>query len=85
MSEPPELSDPFGPSDRSERSETTAEDLLGSNQSLFDLVDHLLHKGVVLTGEVVIGLADVDLIYLKLSALISPAERLLPLGRNKKE
>lgn len=73
MSEPPELP------------ETTADDLLGSNQSLFDLVDHLLHKGVVVTGDVVLGLADVDLIYLKLSALISPAERLLPLGRNKKE
>ena len=46
--------------------------------SLLDTVDHLLNKGVVLTGEVVIGLAGVDLIYLRLSALLCAADRILP-------
>ena len=46
--------------------------------SLLDLVDHVLDKGVVLTGEVILGLADVDLIYLRLSALLCATDRVLP-------
>lgn len=46
--------------------------------SLLDLVDNLLNQGVVITGEVVIGLAGVDLIYLELSALLCAADRVLP-------
>lgn len=52
--------------------------LEGSDVSLLDTVDHLLNKGVVLTGDVVIGLAGVDLIYLRLSALLCAADRILP-------
>lgn len=46
--------------------------------SLLDLVDHLLNQGVVLTADVVVGLAGVDLVYLKLSALLCAADRVLP-------
>lgn len=49
-----------------------------SDVSLLDTADHLLNKGVVLTGEVIIGLAGVDLIYLRLSALLCAADRVLP-------
>lgn len=42
---------------------------------MLDLVDHVLNKGVVLEGEVVLGLADVDLIYLRLAALLCAADR----------
>jgi Gas vesicle protein len=49
-----------------------------SDASLLDTVDHLLNKGLVLTGEVVIGLAGIDLIYLRLSALLCAADRILP-------
>jgi hypothetical protein len=45
--------------------------------SLIDIVDSLLDKGVVLDGEVVLGLADVDLIYLRLSLLLVAADRVL--------
>ena len=41
-------------------------------------MDNLLNQGVVITGEVVIGLAGVDLIYLQLSALLCAADRVLP-------
>lgn len=51
-----------------------------SEASLLDTVDHLLNKGVVLTGEVVIGLAGIDLIYLRLTALLCAADRILPKG-----
>ncbi len=46
--------------------------------SLLDLVDNLLNQGVVITGELVLGLAGVDLIYLRLSALLCAADRVLP-------
>lgn len=45
--------------------------------TLLDLVDSLLDKGVVVDGELVLGLADVDLIYVRLGALLCAAERLL--------
>jgi hypothetical protein len=46
--------------------------------SLLDIVDHVLTKGVVVSGDVVLALADVDLVYLRLSALLCAADRLLP-------
>ena len=46
--------------------------------SLLDLVDNLLNKGVVVTGEVMLGLAGVDLVYVRLSALLCAADRVLP-------
>jgi hypothetical protein len=45
--------------------------------SLLDLVDNLLNKGVVVTGEVILGLAGVDLVYVRLSALLCAADRVL--------
>lgn len=50
----------------------------GGDISLLETVDHLLNQGLVLTGEVVIGLAGIDLIYLRLSALLCAADRVLP-------
>jgi hypothetical protein len=43
--------------------------------SLVDLVDSLIDKGVVVDGEVVLGLAGIDLIYLRLAALLVAADR----------
>ena len=49
-----------------------------SNESLLDLVDSLLDKGVVLDGELVLGLADVDLVYVRLGVLLAAADRVFP-------
>ncbi|HEY9333794.1 MAG TPA: gas vesicle protein [Kribbella sp.] len=38
--------------------------------SLVDLLDRLLGKGVVITGDVVVSLAEVDLVRIQLSAVI---------------
>lgn len=51
--------------------------LASPNESLLDVVDSLLDKGVVLDGEIVLGLADVDLVYLRLSAVLVAADRVL--------
>lgn len=49
----------------------------GEGSSLLDAVDSLLDRGVLLEGDLVLGLADVDLIYLKLSTLLAAADRIL--------
>ena len=54
-----------------------------SDASLLDVVDHVLTKGVVVSGDVVLALADVDLVYLRLSALLCAADRLTPRKRRK--
>jgi Gas vesicle protein len=47
-----------------------------SDSSLLDVIDNLLTKGVVVSGDVVLGLAGVDLIYARLSLLLCAADRL---------
>ena len=44
--------------------------------SLLELTDRLLNRGVVLTGEAVISVAGVDLIYLGLSVVLTAVENL---------
>jgi hypothetical protein len=46
--------------------------------SLVDVVDNLLNRGVVLTADVILALANVDLVYLRLSAVLCAADRVLP-------
>jgi hypothetical protein len=55
----------------------TRELLAEADSSLLDLVDNLLNQGVVVSGDVVLGLAGVDLVYLRLSALLCAADRVL--------
>ena len=46
-----------------------------TDDSMLDLVDNLLNRGVVISGEVMLGLAGVDLIYLRLQAILCAADR----------
>ncbi|HEX3704155.1 MAG TPA: gas vesicle protein [Vicinamibacterales bacterium] len=46
--------------------------------SLLDVIDQLLNKGVMATGDVTLGVAGIDLIYLRLSAILCAADRVLP-------
>ena len=55
-----------------------------SQATLMDLVDNILNKGLMVSGDVVISLADVDLVYLKLSALLCAADKVLPGMRGKR-
>jgi hypothetical protein len=48
-----------------------------ADASLLEVVDNLLNKGVVLSGDVMVGLAGVDLIYLRLSVLLCAADRIV--------
>jgi hypothetical protein len=44
--------------------------------SLLDVIDNVLNHGVVLHGEVILGVANVDLIYAKLSVLLAAMDKL---------
>ena len=46
--------------------------------SLLDVIDSLLNKGVMLNADVILALANVDLVYVRLSALLCAADRVLP-------
>ena len=46
--------------------------------TLLDLVDTLLNSGVMADGDVTLGVAGIDLIYLRLSAMLCAADRILP-------
>jgi hypothetical protein len=60
-------------------SPTEAQLVLGTDDaSLLDIVDNVLSKGVVLSGDLTIGLAQVDLIYARISLLLCAADRVLP-------
>ena len=50
--------------------------VLAPDATLLDLVDNALNKGVVISGDVVLGLAGVDLVYLRLSAVLCAVEAL---------
>jgi len=46
--------------------------------SLLDVVDNALNKGIVLSGDLTLALAHVDLVYVRLSLLLCAADRVLP-------
>ncbi|MFF8375593.1 gas vesicle protein [Streptomyces sp. NPDC015661] len=47
------------------------EPLPGRQVALVDLLDRLLAGGVVITGDIVLSIADIDLVRISLRALIS--------------
>ena len=71
------------PSARKRGRAASAEQILDSpDVSLLDIVDNVLNNGVVLSGDLTIALAHVDLIYARLSLLLCAADRILP-GESK--
>jgi hypothetical protein len=55
-----------------------------SEDTVLDLLDHLLNKGVMLNGDVTLGVAGIDLIYLRLSSIFCAADRIMPPERRTK-
>ena len=50
----------------------------GAESTLLDVIDNLLAKGVMINADVILALANVDLVYLRLSALLCAADRVIP-------
>ncbi len=52
--------------------------------TVLDLLDHLLNRGVMLNADVTLGVAGIDLIYLRLSSLLCAADRVMPVARRRR-
>jgi len=49
--------------------------------TLLETLDHLLDRGVVIAGEAVISIGDVDLLYLGLNVVLSNVDALMRSGQ----
>ena len=49
--------------------------------SLLETLDHLLDRGVVIDGEAVISIGDVDLLYLGLNVVLANMDAVIRTGR----
>jgi len=54
--------------------ERCLEPIEDDESTVVELLDRLLHKGVVLGGDVAISVADIDLIYLRVQLLLCSQE-----------
>ncbi len=69
---------PSIPQRRPKTEPRVADEILAPESSVLDLLDRLLNKGVMLNGDVTLGIAGVDLIYLRLASIFSAVDRVLP-------
>jgi len=67
---------------KSNANTTVAAQVLDPPEStVLDVIDSLLNKGVMANGDVTLGVAGVDLIYLRLSSILRAADRIkLPIA-----
>ena len=57
----------------------------GEDVALVDLLDRLIGGGVVVTGDVVLSLAGVDLVYLGLRLVLAPAHEVGPIMAGQRQ
>lgn len=50
-------------------------DEVEEQSSLLDVLDNVLNRGAVLNGDIMLGVANVDLIYVKLSMLLAALDK----------
>ena len=53
----------------------------GEELTLLETLDHLLDRGVVISGEAVISIGDVDLLYLGLNIVLANVDAIVRTGR----
>jgi hypothetical protein len=69
-----------GPADAGRGDLSAAADDPHAQVTLLELLDRVLDKGVVLTGDVTLSVANVDLVYVGLRVLISSVESMRERG-----
>ena len=78
---PPHTTVPKRPPQTGPRASRVARIIDDTDTTLLDVLDNLLNNGVVLNADLILALADVDLVYVRLSALLCAADRVLPRRR----
>jgi len=51
--------------------------------TILEILDRVLNKGVVITGDIVISVADIDLVYLGIKLMLSSVETMEQLKSGK--
>jgi len=51
--------------------------------SLLETIDHLLDRGVVIAGEAIISIGDVDLLYLGLNVVLANVDAVTRVSRKR--
>ncbi len=51
--------------------------------SLLETLDHLLDRGVVIAGEAIISIGDVDLLYLGLNIVLANVDAVMRVSKRK--
>jgi hypothetical protein len=51
--------------------------------TILELLDRVLNKGVILTGDIVISVADIDLVYMGVKLMLSSVETMEQLKSGK--
>jgi hypothetical protein len=51
-------------------------DLEGSDLSLLETLDHVLNLGLVISGEITISVANIDLLFVGLNVLLGSTEKI---------
>ena len=54
-----------------------------TESSLLETLDHLLDRGVVIAGEAVISIGDVDLLYLGLNIVLANVDAIIRTGNKR--
>jgi hypothetical protein len=62
----------------SRSSAVSAEVLEPRDATLLDLLDRLIEQGVMANGDLMLGVAGIDLIHVRLAALLCAADRVAP-------
>jgi Gas vesicle protein len=68
---------PIGRAPKSTAPKRQVARIFDDDATLVDLIDNLLSKGVMLNADLFLALANVDLVYIRLSALLCAADRVL--------
>jgi hypothetical protein len=53
--------------------------------SLLETLDHVLNRGLVITGEITISVADIDLVFIGLNVLLSSVETANEVVRHRED
>lgn len=53
--------------------------------SVLELLDRVLNKGVIISGEIVISVADIDLVYVGLKLMLSSVETMEKLKHKSRQ
>lgn len=64
---------------------STRETIENKEVGLIDILDVILDKGVAIKGDLIISIADVDLVYLDLRVLVAAVETLVQSQENNRK